>query len=347
MTASRERKQRCVRGLAVHIISIAQLLGIWMFAATRLHAEEVCTYTDDQGRIRAVRSRAEAPYQVREQLSCFESGSVGIPYRPEDVPLGGEVRSISMASAIGRIALRWPRSSGEQFQRPIDRIVAEVATGVSRALRRGGFPAHIALLDLDWKIVFLDHTVASRNIPSNMQRGCHPAALRSPADMYVFVDRIMSGCGGGPPLPESQRDAKLAQILLHEFGHGIEFLMLQGGGGLDPARTEGFATWFEQYAASEVSGINQENMTRDFSRRLERSFGISPKVFRFAVNSDEYARAGAYFSVVEKKRGVSAIASMYQRWAAAAPGKPLQLAVADFLGQTPESLNDEIRRTID
>ena len=87
--------------------------------------------------------------------------------------------------------------------------------------------------------------------------------MTPPANIYVVAQRVVAGCGGSKKVKTSVADSELAEVLLHEMGHSIEYQLLAQGIGRERARSEGFATWFEQYASEKSAIIKSGSVKKE------------------------------------------------------------------------------------
>ncbi len=232
---------------------------------------------------------------------------------PKDIELKGNIRKEDMASAVGRIRLRWPRKVELLFGRTPQRAMAEAASATSRALKRAGFPTELQALDLNWEVVFMDEQLPEKQIPTFLVSNCHPAWMTPPSNIYVVAQRVAAGCGGAQTSKSSVADSQLAQVLMHEMGHAVEHQLLKNMFGSDRMRAEGFASWFEQYAAQFSSVVPSGATERYYLSLAKQSMLQQGPAFAFQGSAHDYARASMYFKAIQEKRGVRGIIDVYQR----------------------------------
>ncbi len=257
---------------------------------------------------------SEKPEEVRKRVPSQQQRVVIGGERlasPDEVMLRGTIRRESMASSLGRIELRWPRSVENLFGRTPVRAMSESARAVGRALKKRGFPAHVKNLDIDWNVVFLDAELPSEDIPSYLVSNCHPAWMTPPSNLYIVAQRVVEGCGGKRSASTSVADEQLAQVLIHEIAHGVEFALIPRRFQGDRKRSEGFATWFEFFAAQESPLLNSGNILEEQKKRALQSITLSPRGFRFSGSAFDYARAAMYFHVIVEKRNTFGLMSVY------------------------------------
>ena len=275
---------------------------------------EICTYRDKEGRVLQVKGRQGVPLNFRNKARCQLVGQNHFLAKPEEIEISGLIRREDMTSSVGRIELRWPRSVEKLFGRTPVRAMADAARTVSRLLKSGGFDERVRNLDLKWSVVFLDEDLPETQIPAYLIHSCHPAWMTPPASLYFIAQRIATHCGQKQNLPGDVADARLAQVILHEMGHAVEYQLLSGGNqvGYDRMRAEGFATWFEQYGARYSSIISESTVRAEHRVRAQESYREkSGENFIFRGSATDYSRAGLYFDAVVERRGVLGLMQIY------------------------------------
>jgi len=274
--------------------------------------KEVFMYQTSEGKFVQVRSRAKVPLKYRDAARCFDEKPSPYLAKPDEINLKGTSRKVDMASSVGRIELRWPRKIETLFGRTPERAVADAGRTVSRVLKQSGFPLALRTIDLDWKIVFMDEELPEKQIPTMLVNRCHPAWMTPPANIYVVAQRVVAGCGGAKPPGSRVADSQLAQVLLHEMGHVLEYHLLQGQVLRNRMRAEGFASWFEQYS-SDYSSVIKKGTVKDYYLKLAKSsVGQSPNTFYFGGTASDYARASLYFHAVVERKRVKGLMDVYQ-----------------------------------
>ncbi|NDC37595.1 MAG: hypothetical protein EBZ48_06035, partial [Proteobacteria bacterium] len=217
-----------------------------------LPAEELCLYTAGNGALMQVRGRSQVPPQFASSARCFEArkpaAASPLMAAPQDIELSGVTGRAQLSTGIGSIDLRWPRAVTTIFGKTPERAVADAAMAVSRALQSGDFPSVAQAMNQPWQVVFMDENMPTGQIPSALISSCHPGWMTPPANIYIVAQRAAYSCGGST-VSQREADARLATILVHELGHAVEYLLLTRDFGRDRMRAEGFASWFEQYAA--------------------------------------------------------------------------------------------------
>ena len=212
------------------------------------------------------------------------------------------------------MSLRWPRSVESLFGRTPERALADAAATVNRVLKMQGFPLSVQSLNLSWQVVFMDERVPVAQIPYSLISNCHPAWMTPPANLYVVSQRVAEGCGGNRG-SASVNDAQLAQILIHEIGHAIEFQLLRGHGAGDRIRAEGFACWFEQYASDYSSVTTRGSVRKKYLTLAKESYRQEPNQFNFRGTAMDYARASTLFYAVVEKAGIRGLMDVYGKMA--------------------------------
>jgi len=222
--------------------------------------------------------------------------------------LGVTERRSEVKTDIGVFTFKWSRASESFFGRNPERALADAAQTVRKALIQSNFTPALKVFSQPWEIVMLDETTAQRELKGSLATNCHPGWMVPPNNIYVVAERAAQYCGGRE-VPAALADRRLAQILIHEIGHALEFKLLGEQQNFDRMRAEGFAAWFEQYA-SEFSGSIPRGSVRLEYRKL-----LSPQVFapdwRFSGSASDYARAALFFELLEKKRGVAGVMQLY------------------------------------
>jgi hypothetical protein len=273
---------------------------------------EICLYRSSDGKIIQVNSREEVPAPYRDQAQCLKAKARSDNLAaPSDISLKGLVREENMVSALGPIRLRWPRTSEVLFGRTPQRATAEAASAVSRALKQGAFPPKLQNLRLEWNIVFMGGEIPVTQIPAYLVTSCHPGWMTPPSNIYIVSDRVANGCGGSGT-PQRVADAQLAEVLIHEMGHAVEYALLANGGDFDQMRAEGFATWFEGYASefSVVIPHGQAEKAQLYTAKGEAGANGSSG-FEFSGTAGDYAYASMFFKAIEERRGIRGIVDVY------------------------------------
>lgn len=308
-----------------------------LFVASAV-ADERCFYLDARGEPQIV-ARREVPERYRRSARCEEVNHTLAA--PDQISLAGTVRRENVTSALGPIELRWPRRAEELFGRTPLRAVAEAAQSVSRALSQGGLSGRVRTAGIPWKVVFLDDELPKGEVPTALISNCHPGWMTPPGNIYIVASRVAEGCGG-QRTPGRVADATLAQILIHEFGHAIEFHLLGPQAPFDRARSEGFATWFESFASDFSPVIPNGSVRAERLRTGGRSFLSLGGLGGFQGSSEDYARHALVFHAVVERRGLPGIVRLYDRLQR--EGLSLGPGIEQEFGWEERKLLEEIRR---
>lgn len=352
----------------------AQRIGGWCavvvaLVAGTLRAEprQLCIYVGRDGSVHQVNSRIAVPADARETARCFDEAMRGEsrPERSVDAPisptesrpirageqlvspgefdLGGAVRRVNMASPLGRIELRWSRAIEELFGRTPERALAEAARTVSRVLRSGPFPARVRALDVPWSVVFMEAAEPDGQIPAALVGNCHPGWMTPPANIYIVAERVASGCRETRQANDVA-DETLAEVLIHEMGHAVEYALLGREFGRERARAEGFATWFTGYAARSSPLLAGSGVAEKY-RRTARAAKGPVAGSRFGGSAEDYARAAMIFEAIVARRGVRGVVMIYD--VMVQDSLELLPAVERVFGWDEAQLASEVRRVLE
>lgn len=269
---------------------------------------EFCTYVDATGDKHEVGGLKQVPARYQQKATC---GTTSLA-RPQDIELKGNIRVESITSNLGQITLRWPRIVETSFGKTPVRATVDAASAVSRAIVQGSFPSEVRRLNVPWDIVFMDDNLPSSQIPVQLITNCHPGWMVPPTNIYIAAERVAAGCSENNSRRATQvADKELASVLLHEFGHSVEFHMLKNLFAKDRLRAEGFAVWFSHYAASFTSLVSKQEIMSQAFALAKTHIQKHPKNFDFDGSPYAYGRASLYFHAIEKKFGVQGIMRVY------------------------------------
>jgi hypothetical protein len=219
--------------------------------------------------------------------------------------------------------------------------MADAALTASRALKRKSFPPHIRNLRLEWNVVFFDEALPEGQIPEYLRATCHPGWMTPPANIYVVAARVLGSCGGsaqerGNRKSEKVADADLAQLLIHEIGHAVEYHLLTDPLPREGLRAEGFATWFESFASDHSSVIPRGRVSEHHRAIARAAMQQRPGPWRFGYRGEDYSRAAMYFLGLESRVGIPALLRVYEE--IAEHRLPFLSAVTSELGIAPAEL---------
>ncbi len=313
---------------------------------------EFCIFTESSGAVRQVNGRSAVPETYRDSARCFQGsstvakeaekvpqrsgpfnplekptgmpsvgrGGTGVPSSvqlaaPSEVDLEGSIRRVSMNSALGPIELRWPRSVERLFGRTPERAMADAALTASKALKRKAFPPRVKNLRLNWQVVFFDGDLPAGQIPEYLRTTCHPGWMTPPANIYVVASRVTGQCSGRATA-SVVADSELAQLLVHEIGHAVEYYLLARPLPPEGVRAEGFATWFESFAADQSSLIQRGVVAQTHRRQAIEAMQQRPGSWTFGYSGQDYSRASMYFHGIEARFGLPAMMRVYELVAA-------------------------------
>jgi hypothetical protein len=289
------RSLRAVIAMTAILASTRQVVG-----------ESSCLYIDAQGVISQARSIANVPSEFRARAVCKDIAPDEIAV-PTDLKLGNDSRSATFGTELGPVTMRWTRAVERCFTSTPSRAVGEAIKAVNRTLKSGRFTADIKRARREWSLAFTDKATAFAQFPVALTIGRHPGFMIPPSQIYIITDFIAPDCAAS-----KVADELLAQVLLHEMGHVIEYLLLGESQTLhDRERSEGFATWFEQYASDYSSVIPKESVKRYYGELARESLGFGSGAFQ--GTPQDYARAALPFQAVVKKKGLATLMDVYKR----------------------------------
>lgn len=267
-------------------------------------AELPCAYLDDTGTVQRVESPAKVIPRLRSRVICADSQPTKF-VAPEEVKLEGAVRESSFVTDLGPMQVRWPRSVEQCLQKNPSRAVADAASAANRAIKTARFASEVKTSRSEWSMVFTDRKSAITQFPMALSLGGHPGFMVPPSNIYIIADYISPNCAAG-----EVGDAVLTQVLLHEMGHVVEYLLLgdqQMSG--DHQRAEGFAAWFEIYS-SDFSSAIPRGQVREYYRGLAK-LALKSGSRGFSGSAQDYGRAAFDFVSIVDRRGISGLMEVY------------------------------------
>jgi hypothetical protein len=291
-------------------------------------------YLNEDGNIVSVKSAAAAPARFRNAVYCNGDEAVKIA-EPESVKLQGPAGRASFTTDLGPMEVRWPRSVEQCFGRSPAKAAADAAAAVNRALKSARFSTEVKYTRQEWSLVFTDRATAIREFPAALTLGGHPGFMIPPSQIYIIADFISPDCAKG-----GVADAVLTQVLLHEMGHAVEYVLI-GGMQMDSdrQRAEGFASWFEQYSADFASIIPQGSV-KNFYRSLAAQGLASPSA-GFSGTAQDYAVAALAFQAIVDRKGIHGLMKVYSDMRERA--LPMMTAVEQEFGWDSKTFEREMR----
>jgi hypothetical protein len=267
-------------------------------------ADLPCAYLDDTGTVQRVESPEKVIPRLRSRVVCVNNQPTKF-VAPEDVKLEGPTREASFVTDLGPMQVRWPRSVEQCLRKNPQRAVADAASAVNRAIKTARFASEVKTARSEWSMVFTDKKSAMTQFPMVLSLGGHPGFMVPPSNIYIIADYISPNCSGG-----EVSDALLTQVLLHEMGHVVEYLLLgsqQMSG--DRQRAEGFASWFEIYA-SDFSSAIPRGQVREYYRSLAKN-ALASGSRSFSGSAQDYGRSAFDFVTIVDRRGISGLMEVY------------------------------------
>lgn len=280
-------------------------LAVLIAATPYAGAEQECVFLNALGRVERVKNASAVPKALRSRVVCNDTEVAKIA-APETIDVGRDARTASFSTDLGPMKVRWARATEDCFGRSPARAVGVAARAVTRAIRTGRFTADVRYVRREWQVVFLEKSAAFGQIPLDLTLNQHPGFMLPPNKIYLVTDFIAPNCDKG-----GATDKVLERILLHEFGHAIEFITLgDRQGESDRERAEGFATWFEYYAAGQPEGLVSEYRAT-VRLRPSATQHVSSEATAFRGTREDYLRAALRMQAVVEKRGVSGLMQVY------------------------------------
>ena len=288
------------------------LLAVMALSEASAASKGFCLYTGEKGVVKNVMRLSDVPEDYRSSVQCFQSAQQDVYLAsPEEITLKGSVHEDTITSPVGPVHFRGARSVEHLFGRTPVRAISDAAQTLGRVLRQPGFPPEMGRLSVNWEIVFLDERLPETQIPWQLISNCHPGWMTAPSNIYIVTQKVAGGCSGKESVKSSEADRELSMVLLHEMAHVVEFNMLGAEFAGDRMRAEGFATWFESYAAEKAYSGKGNSFAKSILQAAEASYKQQPGVFQFRGTADDYARASAYFSAIVDRRGIRGLMDVY------------------------------------
>jgi hypothetical protein len=228
---------------------------------------------------------------------------------PQSLKLSGLERQSSFNSALGPINLRWTRESERLFGKTPERAVIEASKIAAKALRQSSLAASLKFTNINWNIVFLSKDLPAQQIPSYLEKGCHPGWMKPPANIYISSEKVAGICNGSLATHKDIADEELERVILHELAHALEFKMASNLP-FDRFRSEGFASWFEVFAAKQSGVIGSEQLLR--SQKNGALAKLASNQQAFMGSFEDYALAACIFHVFLEGSTLSDLTRLYQ-----------------------------------
>lgn len=288
--------------LCVSLLQTVALVSGVMASASMALADESCVYVDERGELVPVRSPHLVPRASRNRLVCKDKAIHEVA-APEELDVGKDARAAEFITELGPMKVRWSRSIEKCFSTTPARSVGEAARAVNRALKNGRFTSNLKYSRREWTLGFIDKTAAISQFPLSLTLGRHPGFMIPPNRIYLVPDHISANCGN-----REIADHVLTQVLLHEMGHVVEYILLgERQSPVDRERSEGFAVWFEQYSADYASSL-PKGQVQAYYASLARSSSANQK---FSPDPQGYASAGIRFQTIVDRKGVAGLMNVY------------------------------------
>lgn len=266
-----------------------------------------CVYIDDKNSIRSADSMSVVPRRYRKTATCKDIG-VGEVAAPNSMDVGRLAREVSFGTSLGTMNVRWPRELERCYRVTPAKAIAEASRTVRQALRVSKLFSEVRQKSRTWDFVLTDRLHAISQVPTDIIRGRHPGFMLPPNRVYILSDFIAQNCQENPI-----SDRLLAQVLLHEMGHVVEYILLGEPTSMtNRERGEGFATWFEHYASEFSKTIGKDRVSENL-----RNLGMQHQVAlgrkdSFDGTALDYARAAMPFFLLVSKKGTGGVARLYR-----------------------------------
>lgn len=276
-----------------------------LVAARMVYADSNCVYLADDGAVVRVRNAQAAPSKFRSRVVCKDIATDEIA-APEDLHVGKDARVASFTTDVGPMTVRWSRSIERCFTSIPSRAVSEAAQALNRALKSGRFTSDVKYAKRDWSLAFIDKKSAFAQFPIALSLGGHPGFMIPPNRIYIITDFVAPDC-----VRQRLSDELLIQVLLHEMGHVVEYLILgERNDRFDRQRAEGFAAWFEQYSADFAGSIARDSVRKQYQALAKT---VPPLAGRnFSGSAGDYALAALPFQAIVHRKGIAGLMKVYE-----------------------------------
>jgi len=263
--------------------------------------------------------------------------------RPGEISLGVLERSESLSSPLGAVDIRWARSAEVMFGTSPERAVLESMRAVKRTLYSLGIDQS-DLGDISrWEMVFVDKDLKSSELPRELLERCHPAWMTPPSNLYFVANRIAGGCSGKELFDRARADAEMTEVILHEIGHVIEYMLLKKKINPDVPHAEGFATWFTSVATDYTPFFRRGQLKREQLELAAVSAANGVGAGGFKGTENDYVVASLPYHAVYHRLGAQGIKELYRELEA---GAPMLEALEQGVDWSPVKLKEEIINTL-
>lgn len=258
---------------------------------------------------------------------------------PHEIKLSGLERQSSLNSALGRIELRWPRKAEALFGKTPEKATIEAASSIAKALRQSSLPQALKSASNEWKIIFISSEISANQVPKFLLENCHPGWMTPPANIYIVSERVAGDCDNQVVSHKKVADAQLARVLIHEMAHALEFKFLKSLP-FDRSRSEGFASWFESFAARYSSDLNSSQIVSE--QKYLAISKLRSGTLSFRNQADDYAFAASLFNLYLDQRPLSDLTRLYDL----IHTNQLSLieAIKKINGWTDKQLSDQLQK---
>lgn len=323
-------RERSARAVLPWCLKINKFIRFWvpifvLIALSQQVRADGCVYIDDTNSIRSADSMSLVPRRYRKAATCRDivAGEVAAPH---SMDVGRLAREVSFGTSLGTMNIRWARDLERCYRVTPAKAIAEASRTVRQALRVSKLFSEVGQKSRTWDFVLTDRLHAISQVPTDIIRGRHPGFMLPPNRVYILSDFIAQNCQENPI-----SDRLLAQVLLHEMGHVVEYILLGEPASMsNRERGEGFATWFEHYASGFSKTIGKDRVSENLRKLgMQHQGALGPKG-SFDGTALGYARAAMPFFLLVSKKGTGGIARLYRD--ARMKQVPLHEAVRNVFG---------------
>ena len=287
------------------------ILLLTLLISSIAHAKDEYCVLPGKGGMKVIKPKSELSRKEKRIAQCISAKQLNQLKRPDEIEVDGAETSRNINTRIGVINARWPREIKKHFGRSPDRAIIDAARATARALSNYSFKSRLDWESLPWKVIFIDEDLNPRDVPPKLLTNCHPAWMTPPANVYVVAQRVTKGCGYKRNRGKKVADKELAEVLIHEFGHVVEHLLLKRGVPHESFRAEGFATWFEAFASGRSSVIKKGELEQKHFALAKEAIRRNPNGGQFSGSGLDYARASLYFHAITEKKGTKGLLKVY------------------------------------